>query len=34
MHFVFIIWNQFLRIVSAEIDTTRLRSEARPREKF
>lgn len=27
-------WNQFLRIVSAEIDTTRLRSEAQPREKI
>ena len=27
-------WNQFLQIVSAEIDTTRLRSEAQPREKI
>eukprot|EP00984_Skeletonema_dohrnii_P002395 scaffold832_cov75-Skeletonema_dohrnii-CCMP3373.AAC.5 len=27
-------WNQFLRIVSAEIDTTRLRSKAQPREKI
>jgi NADPH-dependent glutamate synthase beta subunit-like oxidoreductase len=27
-------WNQFLQIVSAEIDSSRLRSEAQPREKF
>lgn len=27
-------WNQFLQIVSAEIDTTRLRSQAQPREKI
>ena len=27
-------WNQFLRIVSAENDTTRLRSESQPREKI
>lgn len=27
-------WNKFLRIVSAEIDTARLRSKAQPREKI
>jgi len=27
-------WNKFLRIVSAEIDTSRLRSEEQPREKI